>query len=326
MLQELDDPKLVCRFLAQVMPQDGEVQLDKSFPAFCKQHGWPTFEANLTAVIDASSAKTILRNATLLEVLCLERKKDPDRIEICRRLAEHIVATLDKIDRQRPKNDLPDDVLDDDWSDESLDDNWSNDHRRVQPFDRAALLTVLVKSLIAVGAEKPLTRLIDHTLSQRSIYDLTGAHLKAIFALEAWLPRRLKTPSAGISRWLRQCRTELERRTANAPTAPIDFRRTDKLSCQCGDCRQLSQFLADPHQSVRQFPLAKDRRQHLHQMIDACGCDLTHVTARKGRPYTLVCTKTTASYERACQVYSRDCENLKRLQAMEERIFRSAKS
>jgi hypothetical protein len=56
LLQELDDPTLVRRFLTQVMAGDGEVQLDKSFPAFCKRHGWPSFEAELTTVIGAASA------------------------------------------------------------------------------------------------------------------------------------------------------------------------------------------------------------------------------------------------------------------------------
>jgi hypothetical protein len=43
----------------------------------------------------------------------------------------------------------------------------------------------------------------------------------------------------------------------------------------------------------------KERRQHLHQIIDRHGCDLTHITDRRGSPQTLVCTKTTASYEAA---------------------------
>jgi hypothetical protein len=64
----------------------------------------------------------------------------------------------------------------------------------------------------------------------------------------------------------------------------------------------------------------KERRQHLHQIIDGNHCDLTHVTTRTGSPHTLVCTKTTASYEKACKIYARDQENLKRLRALEGRI------
>jgi 2OG-Fe(II) oxygenase superfamily len=322
-LQELDDPELVCRLLSQVMPRDGGVHLDKSFPAFCKQHGWPIFEPSLTAVMDASSPTTILRNASLLEVLCLERSKDADRISLCRRLAEHIVAALTKIDRRRPKRNLPDDDLPDD---DAVDDDWSDDDWRVRPIDRAALLAALVKSLITAEATAPLAQLIDHTLSQNAKYDLTDVHLKTIFALEAWLTRKLNKPNRVVSRWLGDCRTELEQRTKHAPQPPADYRRAVKLSCTCNDCRELSRFLADPHESVHRFPAAKERRRHLHQVIDANDCDLTHVTTRKGRPFTLVCTKTTASYEKACKVYSRDRENLKRLQAIEEKLDRLTKS
>jgi hypothetical protein len=37
---------------------------------------------------------------------------------------------------------------------------------------------------------------------------------------------------------------------------------------------------------------------------------MTHVTERRGRPYTLVCTKTKASYERALQAHHVDLDQL----------------
>lgn len=319
-LQELDAPELVCLFLTQVMPHEDGVQFDKCFPAFCKQHDWKFFESSLTAVMDATSATTLLRNAGSLEILCLERENDAGRIELCRRLAKHLVAAVVRLDRPRRDRKPPDD----DSPDDAADVNWSEDAWKMQRVDRAALLTPLIKSLISVGAEEPLARLIDHTLAARSKYELTDVHLKTIFGLEAWLARQQHKPSSAVSRWLKHCRADLEQRTAVAPSRPADYRRAAKLSCNCHDCQELSRFLADPDESVLRLPLAMDRRQHLHQMIDSCGCDVTHVTTRTGRPFTLVCTKTTASYERACQVYSRDCKNLQRLQAIEAKIKRQA--
>ena len=327
MLQDLDVPELVCQFLIQVMTRDSSIQIDKSFPAFCSQHGWSTFGPSLVAIMNASSGATIVRNASLLEVLCSERNKDVDRLALCQRLAERLVAVLAKIDRQQPKELSDDDALDDDWEDDdSLNDDLPADDWQMRRIDRATLLTSLVKSLIAVEAEKPLARLINQTLAASAKYDLTDVHLKTIFGLEAWLTRKLNKPSRPISRWLSHCRGELDRRTRHAPEPPADYRRPDKLSCTCGDCRELSRFLTDPHESGHHFPVAQDRRRHLHQVIDANGCDLTHVTTRKGRPYTLVCTKTTASYDKACQVYARDRGNLKRLQAVEEKIKRFSTS
>lgn len=229
--------------------------------------------------------------------LCLDRAKDQEREQLCQRLAQLAVAALERTDGIAPKHD---------W--------------RARQIDRANLLATLVKSVVAVKAEETLARLIEHTLAASGKYDLTDVHMKAMFSLESWLPRNLGRLGTTIARWLDHCRTELERRTAKAPAPPSDFRRASKLTCTCGDCRELSAFLDDPNEPVHHFARAKDRRQHLHQIIDACGCDLTHVTTRKGRPFTLVCTKTTASYATAGQVYERDRNHLQRLRDLEAKL------
>lgn len=185
---------------------------------------------------------------------------------------------------------------------------------------RAGLLVSLVKSLLAVDAESPLSRLIEHATSQRKKYDLTDAHLAAIFKLQAWLCRHSGATSPAVLRWLAWCRAELEKLTAAPPAPPLDVRREAKISCTCGDCRELKNFLADRAATVHRFPVAKDRRKHLHQVIEGARCDLTHVTTRTGRPYTLVCTKTMASYEAACQTHASDVEHLKRLRDIENSI------
>jgi hypothetical protein len=54
-------------------------------------------------------------------------------------------------------------------------------------------------------------------------------------------------------------------------------------------------------------------RQHLHQQIDRHRIDCAHVTERRGRPYTLVCTKNQASFDRELKQYKTDCKLLKEL-------------
>jgi hypothetical protein len=166
----------------------------------------------------------------------------------------------------------------------------------------------------------PLAGLIEHDLSRYDKYDLTDSHLAAIFPLESWLVRKLAEPQRALSRWLAQCRSALELRVAKVPQKPTDYRRPAKLSCSCSDCRELTSFLAKADESVHRFPVRKDRRRHLHQIIERHKCDLTHVTERRGSPYTLVCTKTTASYDTACQIHERDKKNLTRLKTLEEKI------
>lgn len=294
LLCQLGDVELVQRFLVKVMPADGTVQVGKSFVKFCQQQGWANFAAEIATVLETMTAATAIRNAELLQALCVSRDKNAERIQLCRRLSERAVQALAALD-QRPGNR--------DWQ-------W-------QELDRAALLGSLVTALAAVGAEPSLSQLLDHALACDK-YDLTAAHLAAIFALESRLAK-LPGGDTAVSRWLAACRRELEIRTAEAPRKPTDYRRADKLSCKCADCRALGAFLADPVRQQARFPMAKERRRHLHSIIDSNHCDCTHVTEHRGSPHTLVCTKTTASYEAACQIYERDLQNLSRLAALERR-------
>ena len=297
LLQELDEPDLVRRFLSNVMAIDGTIQLPKSFPAFCKRHGWLSFRDALKAVMDTASTTTVTRNAALLQTLCLQRDKNADRLLLCRELAQEAVAALRAFDANAPKTD---------W--------------QVRAIDRVVLLSSLVKSLATIKADEPLATLIDYSLAAHDKYDVIDTHVAAIFSLAPWLSATSTTPPSAISHWLAVCRSELAARVGHAPVRPTDYRRPAKLSCNCQDCRELSTFLADPEASVHRFRVRKDRRQHLHQIINRHGCDLTHITDRSSNPQTLVCTKTTASYEAACKVYERDQQFLTRLEALEQHL------
>ena len=255
------------------------------------------FEADLLVMIAAAKVGTLIRNAELLRLLCRTRDKNAERLELCARLCEGYVEALVTFDSQQG---------DDDW--------------KIQQLDRAALLTLLVEAMLAIDAQSPLTRLIDHALNHRNSYKLNDVHLAVIFTLE---PRfeKLAAYNEAVPYWLAACRQLLQERTTKPPKKPTDYRRVDKLSCTCVDCRVLSQFLMNPEQREIRMPLNKERRRHLHDVISSDRCDLTHVTERSGRPYTLVCTKTTASYGRASNIYERDLKSLARIMDMEKRVL-----
>lgn len=59
--------------------------------------------------------------------------------------------------------------------------------------------------------------------------------------------------------------------------------------------------------------MRKELRAHLHQIIERHRLDLEHVTERRGRPFTLVCTKTRASHERRLAEYAEDVSNMRAL-------------
>lgn len=59
----------------------------------------------------------------------------------------------------------------------------------------------------------------------------------------------------------------------------------------------LAQFLVSPLQRRLEWPLAKARRQLIHQFIDRHELPMRHETRRTGRPYALVLEKTRALFE-----------------------------
>jgi hypothetical protein len=68
--------------------------------------------------------------------------------------------------------------------------------------------------------------------------------------------------------------------------------------CTCRLCGTLAQFLGAADQVQFEWPLAKDQRAHIHQILDAHGLPVSHTTRRSGRPFTLVLMKTAALFER----------------------------
>jgi hypothetical protein len=62
--------------------------------------------------------------------------------------------------------------------------------------------------------------------------------------------------------------------------------------CTCDLCATLIDFLAAPNRRTFEWPLAKQRRQHVHTRIDTAEVPVTHVTKRQGSPYILVLRKT----------------------------------
>ncbi len=55
-----------------------------------------------------------------------------------------------------------------------------------------------------------------------------------------------------------------------------------------------------------EWPLAQDRRAHVHRRIETAELPVTHETRRRGRPYTLVLAKTDELFERERQRRRRD--------------------
>ncbi|MFY9928381.1 MAG: 2OG-Fe(II) oxygenase [Streptosporangiaceae bacterium] len=85
--------------------------------------------------------------------------------------------------------------------------------------------------------------------------------------------------------------------------------------CTCDLCDTLRAFLNDKARRTFEWPLAKQRRQHIHSRVDAAELPVTHMTRRQGSPYTLVLTKTEALFAREQDARTRDETDLEWLSA-----------
>ena len=136
-------------------------------------------------------------------------------------------------------------------------------------------------------------------------------------ALESFFAATIRPPGELVNPFWRHASVFYLSRSENPPPVPVDWaqqvsvgsRRTPALN-------ELELFARDPVRQIHRFRLKKQERQTIHQAIEQLGIDLTHVTERKGSPYTLVCTKTRTIYARACKHYRSDLADMRRLLAL----------
>lgn len=132
--------------------------------------------------------------------------------------------------------------------------------------------------------------------------------------LERVLDRAGGAPAAvALGRLHAHTRTRLEAALASPPRAADDWSLPRPSTCSCDLCAELGAFLADPARTRFDWPLAKDRRQHVHQVLDRARLPVHHETLRRGRPYVLQLRKRSALFEQAAAERARFEEALARL-------------
>ncbi len=294
-LAALDEAELIRAYLKGPLARDASLQPGKALAKVCDRHGWQTFQPELEALFAGTKANTLDRNLRLLEDLCTARvQKKAGWAELCASLARASLQAVEAFDGGK----LPSEYY-------------------VGDLERAKLLVWLARSLLATGQEELLARLVEHALARPRQYPLTEAHVEALGKLQPWLKKNFKKPSPALARWVAAVREQLETLTAEAPRPPADFRRPAAVSCNCALCAELKQFLADHKAEVHRFTVAQDRRKHLESTIRQDRLDVNTKTEERGRPYTLVCTKNTASYHAAVKKFEWDQKHLAALRMIE---------
>ena len=153
-------------------------------------------------------------------------------------------------------------------------------------------------------------RAADHMLAWPKTYGLDSVLVPTVREL---MESAAAMESAGVQRLRAACLDHLRGRIAEPLAPPADWRRPNKLACACAHCKELSGFLTDPERKTWNLKAAEHLRAHVERTIRNATCDLEVTTDRRGRPYSLICTKNQASYDRRVKQRNYDLANLARL-------------
>lgn len=94
------------------------------------------------------------------------------------------------------------------------------------------------------------------------------------------------------------CIQRLEHQLAQPERAADDWSITPPTGCDCELCQTLIGFLVAPEERQLEWPIRKDKRQHIHRRIDTAELPVHHQTRRQGSPHTLVLTKSDELFSR----------------------------
>jgi hypothetical protein len=158
-------------------------------------------------------------------------------------------------------------------------------------------LSSLLTAAAATGAVSTLTTISAYIqqLDGDPVATLEIAVLRAAADLRAETdPSADPSPDEAQFRGLAaDCAARLRRQLDRPRREPGDWSITLPAGgCTCDLCATLRDFLAAPDRRMLEWPLAKQRRQHVHARIDTAEIPVTHVTRRQGSPHVLVLRKT----------------------------------
>ena len=144
---------------------------------------------------------------------------------------------------------------------------------------------------------------------------VTALEMSAL-RVAAELPGDDTRSKAGFGDLAADCAPRLRTRLDRPRRAPGDWSiELPAGGCTCDLCDTFRAFLNDKGRRTFEWPLAKQRRQHIHSRVDAAELPVTHMTRRQGSPYTLVLTKTEALFAREQEARTRDETDLEWLSA-----------
>jgi hypothetical protein len=186
---------------------------------------------------------------------------------------------------------------------------WVVEPRRRGPVVEPGLIVDLMTALEQID-QVLAGHAADHIFVWPKTYSFDAVLVPAVRSL---VGSGVTRGSTAVGRLRAGCLGHLRARIAQPLEAPKDWERTSALACGCRDCAELGRFLAVPERRVWSFKAAESKRAHVSGTVARARCDLDLTTEKCGSPYTLVCTKNQASYDRRAKQRKQDLEDLARL-------------
>jgi hypothetical protein len=148
---------------------------------------------------------------------------------------------------------------------------------------------------------------VEHALAWPATYGLDSIIVPALRDLAADGPLPA-TPAA--TRLRAAALAHLRARVAEPLAPPADWRRPSRVPCRCTNCTALARYLDDPDRPGWILKANEADRRHVEDTIRKAASDVDTKTDQRGRPYSLVCVKNQASYERRAAQRAQDLQDL----------------
>jgi hypothetical protein len=142
-------------------------------------------------------------------------------------------------------------------------------------------LAALLSAAGAIGAVSTVDTISHHVRKQDDSVDVLEMSALRAAAAPASGKRAPRT-NAGFGVLAHDCAARLRSRLDRPFRAHDDWSiELPADGCTCELCVVLRGFLADPSRRTFEWPLAQERRRHVHSRIDGAELPVTHVTRRK---------------------------------------------
>ena len=305
LLRAIGNREATARFLSDVVLPDYDGEMNGALVTAAAEMGVGEMRAFLGAL---AGTRTSLRTEGIVDLasqLC-ERLDDGNEgawHDALRQMVATVCTRMPSVHRPAKRDDY---------------DDYVDPHRWHAPAEPAPLPTATLRQLFLLLRRFDMEREADAAASlfiERADLvppDRTIPPLMEALSAEKGEPFRA-SPAVGAL-WLHGARVLLAR-SGLPPAPPTDWViSAEGLSCDCEHCAELRRFCADPDSETLRMPVRKELRRHLWREIEQGKIDIVCETERRGRPFTLTCTKTRGAFERRLRQYEEDIAAMRRLQ------------